>query len=289
MHGEEDIPDIEMIIEVSPVDGDDGASIKAAIDFVSALEPDAKGFRGAVVLKKGIYQIEGSISINTSGVILRGEGEGEDGTVIIATGTVNRPLIKVGVATSMTLDYGSVQNIAEEYIPVGRKYLILDDASAYSINDVICVYRPGTNVWISDLKMDQIPDDGDVVQWTASSYSFKFERKISKISGDTILSAEDKELLIAELELDKVYEQEISKRWAADLASDSWAAKNIRPYTLAFLLFCMFIFIVLDSSLEGFKIAPEWIELLQVLLMTAVGGYFIVRGAEKITKTIKEK
>ena len=107
------------------------------------------------------------------------------------------------------------------------------------------------------------------------------------IAGDEYLSKEDKELLIAELELDKVREQEISKRWESDLNSDSWASKNIRPYTLAFLLICMFVFIMLDSSLEGFIIASEWINLLQSLLVTAVGGYFLVRGGEKIVTTIK--
>jgi len=109
------------------------------------------------------------------------------------------------------------------------------------------------------------------------------------ISGDEVLSIEDKELLIAELELDKVYEQEISKRWEADLHSDSWASKNIRPYTLAFLLLSMFIFIMLDSSLEGFEIDSEWIGLLKGLLMTAVGGYFVIRGAEKINNKIQDK
>ena len=102
------------------------------------------------------------------------------------------------------------------------------------------------------------------------------------ISGDKTLSETDKQLLLAELELDKVREQEISKRWEADLHSDSWMSKNIRPITLAFLLFSMFLFIILDSSIEGFKIDPAWITLLQSLLITAVGGYFVIRGGEKM-------
>ena len=110
----------------------------------------------------------------------------------------------------------------------------------------------------------------------------------SLISGDTILTEADKQLLISQIELDKVREQEISKRWQADLNSDSWAAKNIRPYTLAFLLLCMFVFIMLDSSLEGFKIDSEWIDLLKGLLMTAVGGYFVVRGVEKVNNKIQD-
>lgn len=109
------------------------------------------------------------------------------------------------------------------------------------------------------------------------------------ISGDKTLTIEDKQMLIAEIELDKVREQEITKRWSADLNSDSWASKNIRPYTLGFLLICMFVFIMLDSSLTGFKINDKWIELLETLLMTAVGGYFLIRGGEKITKEIARK
>ena len=108
------------------------------------------------------------------------------------------------------------------------------------------------------------------------------------IRGDKALTPKDKDLLLAELNKDIAIEQEITKRWEADANSDNYASKNIRPFTLAFLLFCMFVFIMLDSALEGFKIAPEWIGLLKGLLMTAVGGYFVIRGAEKITKDIKK-
>ena len=108
------------------------------------------------------------------------------------------------------------------------------------------------------------------------------------IRGDKALTPQDKDLLLAELNKDISIEQEITKRWEADANSDNYASKNIRPFTLAFLLICMFVFIMLDSSLDGFKIAPEWIGLLKGLLMTAVGGYFVIRGAEKITKNIKK-
>jgi hypothetical protein len=108
------------------------------------------------------------------------------------------------------------------------------------------------------------------------------------IRGDKALTPQDKDLLLAELNKDIAIEQEITKRWEADANSDNYASKNIRPFTLVFLLFCMFVFIMLDSALDGFKIAPEWIGLLKGLLMTAVGGYFVIRGAEKITKDIKK-
>ena len=109
------------------------------------------------------------------------------------------------------------------------------------------------------------------------------------IKGDKALTPQDKDLLLAELNKDIAIEQEITKRWEADANSDSFASKNIRPFTLAFLLFCMFIFIILDSALDGFKIASEWIGLLKGLLMTAVGGYFVVRSGEKIANKITSK
>ena len=109
------------------------------------------------------------------------------------------------------------------------------------------------------------------------------------IINDGELNETDKQLLLVQLEYDKQLEQEITKRWEADLHSDSWLSKNIRPLTLCFLLLCMFMFILLDSSLEGFKINEEWIGLLKGLLMTAVGGYFVIRGGEKITNKIFDK
>ena len=114
------------------------------------------------------------------------------------------------------------------------------------------------------------------------------EKLSDKIKGDEGISPVDKELLLQELAYDMQLETEITRRWEADLHSDSWMSKNIRPYTLAFLLLCMFVFILLDSSLDGFKIASEWIGLLKGLLMTAVGGYFVVRSGEKITNKLKK-
>ena len=108
------------------------------------------------------------------------------------------------------------------------------------------------------------------------------------IRKDDQLSDVDKQMLLQELELDMVREQEISKRWKYDLNSDSWMSKNIRPLTLAFLLACMFTFVMLDSFLESFKMNEEWIFLLKSLLLTAVGGYFVVRTGEKIAKSFKK-
>jgi hypothetical protein len=106
------------------------------------------------------------------------------------------------------------------------------------------------------------------------------------ISGDKELSEADKQLLLGEIELDKIREQEITKRWEADLHSDSWLSKNIRPMTLGWLLLNMSIFVALDGS-GVLSIKDVWVEMLGTLLATAIGGYFVIRGGEKIMNKYK--
>ena len=98
------------------------------------------------------------------------------------------------------------------------------------------------------------------------------------------LSEADKQMLIEELRQDTIEMQEVTKRWSADMMSDSWLSKNIRPLSLAFLTATLFVYIILDSSLEGFSIANSWIDLLSSLLLLVYGGYFGARTLEKIRK-----
>ena len=106
----------------------------------------------------------------------------------------------------------------------------------------------------------------------------------SKIGADEKLSETDKQLLLEELNFDKIEMQETTKRWVSDNNTDSYLTRNIRPLTLAFLTATLFIYIILDSSLEGFKMDEQWISLLGNLLMLAYGGYFGARTLEKIRK-----
>jgi hypothetical protein len=109
-----------------------------------------------------------------------------------------------------------------------------------------------------------------------------------KIGKDDKLSEADKELLLEELRHDMLEMEETTKRWVSDNQTDSYLTRNIRPLTLAFLTATLFVYIILDSSLESFKIDPNWIDLLSSLLLLVYGGYFGMRSAEKITKHWKK-
>ena len=106
---------------------------------------------------------------------------------------------------------------------------------------------------------------------------------IDTISNSEDLSKEQIEMALKELEYDVIEMEEVTKRWESDNLADSFWSKNIRPLSLAFLTISLFIYIILDSALEGFKIDKEWIDLLSSLLLLVYVGYFGARALEKIT------
>jgi hypothetical protein len=81
------IPTVPVKDTIWPVPGDNTAHVQAAIDRVSALPLDRSGLRGAVLLKAGIYRMATPVTIRASGVVLRGEGMGDTGTILVGTGT----------------------------------------------------------------------------------------------------------------------------------------------------------------------------------------------------------
>ena len=107
---------------------------------------------------------------------------------------------------------------------------------------------------------------------------------IKAISKDKEIPSKDKEMMMADLEQDVIEMQEVTKRWESDNKADSFLTKNIRPLSLAFLTLSLFIYVILDSSLQSFNIDQQWISLLGNLLMLVYGGYFGARTLEKIRK-----
>lgn len=102
-----------------------------------------------------------------------------------------------------------------------------------------------------------------------------------------ILPPEDKEKALKLLELDQIELQEVSKRWASDMKSDSWLSKNTRPLTLIYLTVVTSLYILLDALDIAFEIDESWIELLKTLLVTIYVAYFGSRGFEKYSSIKK--
>ena len=97
------------------------------------------------------------------------------------------------------------------------------------------------------------------------------------------LAAEAKiKALIAEHEAKM--EQNITDRWAADMNSDSWLSKNVRPLVLIFLVVSTVLMIFIDAGTINFNVEAKWTDLLQLVLITVIGAYFGGRTMEKRKK-----
>ena len=79
-------------------------------------------------------------------------------------------------------------------------------------------------------------------------------------------------------------EKEISTRWEADLKSDSWLSKNVRPLVLIFLVISTVLLIFIDAGIINFVVEAKWTDLLQLVLITVIGAYFGGRSLEKTKK-----
>ena len=102
-------------------------------------------------------------------------------------------------------------------------------------------------------------------------------------SGEEKLEAERKiKELVANYEVEM--EKNITSRWEADLKSDSWLSKNVRPLVLIFLIVCTMLLIFIDAGALDFEVKSSWVDLLQLVLITVIGAYFGGRSLEKVKK-----
>ena len=105
------------------------------------------------------------------------------------------------------------------------------------------------------------------------------------------LHTSEEEKLEAERKIKEVvanYEVEMEKNitslWEADLKSDSWLSKNVRPLVLIFLIVCTVLLIFIDAGALNFEVKSSWVDLLQLVLITVIGAYFGGRSLEKVKK-----
>jgi hypothetical protein len=178
------LPIVPVVKTVDATAENDEQTIQAAVDEVAKMKPDVNGFRGAILLKKGVYKIPGTIRIKTSGIVLRGEG---DETKLVATGKGQRKLIFVGGMGELKEIIGTRRKITDTYVPVGTKSFTVMDSKGLKAGDSIVLYRPATKKWIEDIKMREIEvRDSTSRQWDPAEYGLHYERVITRIEQNKI-------------------------------------------------------------------------------------------------------
>ncbi len=182
------IPNAPVRVVVAPQVGDETARIQKAIDYVGGLAPDTNGLRGAVLLLQGQHHVFGQLRLTQSGVVLRGQGMGEEGTVLVADGLDRRTLIRVlGRADATTVSNANWVSGATR-VPVGSIRLPLRDASGLQLGDTIEVVRPCTKEWINFLGMTDFGGGtGDWrLVWKPGSRDLVWQRVIQNIETNTV-------------------------------------------------------------------------------------------------------
>lgn len=187
--GDKEIPHYEVVRTIeAPADGSDASAlIQKAINEAPA--------PGAILLKAGTYNVYHTILLNRSGIVLRGEG---DATVIMDKSRADSlkktkwehykgySVIRMGSGNKREVEEDTKTLISEKYVPVGRMSFKLSSTKNFKVGDRIVIFRPGTEEWIHDIRMDRIPARSNTRQWKAKGYNMYWERTITGIKGKTI-------------------------------------------------------------------------------------------------------
>jgi hypothetical protein len=189
------IPHVPVRETIWPVAGDNTAHVQAAIDRVSSLAPDARGVRGAVLLRAGYYRMATPLRIQQSGVVLRGEGMGDTGTILIGTGT-GRPagapaqgpggggqgtLMLIGGASGIVTQDQTRQAVTDDYVPVGARRFAVTSAAGFRPGDTVVVRRVGNQAWI-----DAVGMNGDTPASRWRPFDVEWDRVVVDVQGDTL-------------------------------------------------------------------------------------------------------
>lgn len=178
----EDIPLIENKIFVPMQIGDASEIIQRAIDYVENLPLNKSGFRGSVLLDKGIYNLDEPLRITKSGVVLRGSGNKE--TKLVKKGVDRGALLYVEGLNDLVL--GDTISITSDYLAVNSRKLTVEDASQIKPGDKIMVFRPSTKKWIEQLRCDHFGGGITALGWKPGDMDILWNRKVGKVTGDTI-------------------------------------------------------------------------------------------------------
>ena len=179
---EQDIPNLKNVIFVPHTDSDATEIIQRAINHVSTLKADARGYRGAVLLDKGTFNVSKSLWIQASGVVLRGTDKHE--TILLRHGVDRSALLHIeGINNQALKDSFS---LTSTYTPVNQKTLELATTGNLKAGDRLIVFRPSTKEWIESLGCDIFGGAISSLGWKPGDMDIRWDRTVSAVNGKTI-------------------------------------------------------------------------------------------------------
>ncbi|MDR0864203.1 MAG: glycosyltransferase family 4 protein [Candidatus Symbiothrix sp.] len=178
--GNKEIPDVPVILTIDSLKGDNTEHIQRHIDFLGSLPLNENGFRGALLLNAGVYEVYGTIYIRHHGIVLRGKGDGNDAsqnTLILAKGNVpnQRDVIVMGNESGSNwekMKENTKQAIVTPEVKVGDFSFEIENAQGYQVGEQIMIYHPCSQAWLNALNDNR---------WTEGLLPIIYNRYIKKI------------------------------------------------------------------------------------------------------------
>ncbi len=175
------IPEVPVKVVVPSTENDAAPVIQKAIDYISKLPLQENGFRGAILLKEGVFNLNGRLRITASGIVLRGSGRN---TILNAAGTDRETLIRV--FGKHDIETEKATKISSNYIPVNSTNIKVENTDGFQVGNTVLIHRPSTKEWIQKLKMEEYGGETGWLGWKPGERDIIWEREITGIEGNTI-------------------------------------------------------------------------------------------------------
>ena len=180
------LPEVPTVLTLDPIVGDNTNAIQSAINTIAEMPLNEQGIRGALQLNAGVYKIHGQLSVNQSGIVLRGIGDGTDSTQnTILKGIGDQPTQRdlIIAGNPLISDWkdrisDTTTNITNAFLPAGSRSVQLADVANFAIEDEIVVYQPSTASWLQSINFGDTADDAP---WEPGQIDLYYQRKIVDI------------------------------------------------------------------------------------------------------------
>ena len=186
--GRDPLPDVVVVHTVGPIPGDNPAHLQQAIDHVAGLPRDREGFRGALLLRPGVYEVAGTLTVAAGGVVVRGAGDGDssDDTILRAVGDTphGRDVIVLGSRGSWRGALpGTRTDLTTDLVPVGTTTVGVADPSGLRADHLVVVTHPCTREWLRAVGGGGTRRDDP---WEQDSVPITHLRRVTDVSGHDV-------------------------------------------------------------------------------------------------------
>ena len=185
----EDPPERVNVVETIHSDSDDDTSvIQAAIDRVSKLEIDASGFRGAIQFAPGVYDVDDTLQISASGIVLTGKNPNGENASIRAVVPRQYILIEVGPDARAVVQKSTAQALSTNALPLGVTHIPVSNPSEFQVGDNVVLTVTPNAAWAKMLGVDRLKEiDPSASNWSLTSFDIGYQRVVQAVTPTAVV------------------------------------------------------------------------------------------------------